>query len=90
MVLLGTGADKDASEDDLRSAREKLIAGSAEILGDLEKEMEGGKSMTVPNTLMEEIHDPKHIYGPLGHYEKLQRIKRRYDPENRFKGWIKP
>ncbi len=84
MVLLGTGAAKDASEDELRQAREKIIAGPKEILG----EEEGSKVAIVPNGIFPEIHDLRQVFGE--HYERLCEIKRRYDPENRLKGHFKP
>ena len=84
MVLLGTGAAQGASEDELRQAREKIIAGPKEILG----EEEGEKVGIVPNGIQPEFHDVKRIYGE--HYERLVGIKRRYDPENRLKGHFKP
>ena len=84
MVLLGTGAAKDASKDELRQAREKIIAGPKEILGEEEGEMVG----VVPNGIQPEFHDVKQIYGE--HYGRLCEIKRRYDPGNRLKGHFKP
>ena len=83
MVLLGTGAAKDAGEEELRMAREKLIAGPKEILGE-----EGAREVGIVPNAIEEFHDVKKIYG--GNWERLCGIKRRYDPGNRLKGHFKP
>ena len=84
MVLLGTGAAKDASEEELRQAREKIMAGPSEILG----HEEGEKIGIVPNAVHPEVHDVKRIFGE--HYDRLCEIKRRYDPGNRLKGHFQP
>jgi hypothetical protein len=84
MVLIGGGCDPDAPKTDRDTAKDLVKEdGPQMILGP-----EGAKTMMpIPNAL-EDFHDKKLIYG--GHYEKLRDIKKKYDPEDRMGGWIRP
>ena len=81
MVLLGAGCATGAGREELELAKRYVLEGPERILG------KGAEPDIIPNAV-EEFHDVKKIYG--SHYEKLREIKRRYDPEDRVRGAIKP
>jgi hypothetical protein len=84
MLLIGAGCAPGAPEEEHETAK-KLVKddGPQLILG----AEEAKKMVPIPNAI-EPFHDMKTIYGD--HYEKLREVKRRYDPEDRMGGWIRP
>ena len=81
VILLGTGADNDASPEVRELAQKLLLEGPGMILN---KE-NAVKSNVVPNGI-EHFHDMREVYG--AHYGRLQKIKRKYDPKNKLPGPI--
>ena len=84
MVLIGAGCKPGAGKE-ANAAAKRLVKddGPRGILG-VEK---AEKMVPVPNAL-ESFHDMKVVYGP--HYERLREVKRKYDPNDRMGGWIRP
>ena len=81
VLLLGTGTAKDAPAEELELAEKLLREGPDMILG---KDV---KHNVVPNGI-EHFHNMRDVYGD--NYEKLQKIKRVYDPNNKLRGPISP
>lgn len=85
MLLIGAGCKQDAPASEYEEARRQIQDVAPEkILGSKQavKEM-----IPIPNA-MEKFHDHQRIYGE--HWQKLREVKRKYDPENRLRGWIPP
>lgn len=82
MLLIGAGCAPEAGKEENAKARELVEVDGPKILGEASKDY-----MPIPNAL-EEFHDMKRVYG--GHYDTLREVKRRYDPQDRMGGWIRP
>jgi hypothetical protein len=84
MLLLGAGCAPSAPTAEAELANEKVQSAAEEIFG------EKGRDVGIVPNAMEGWNDAEAMYGPLGHLERLREVKRRYDPDDRVKGWIKP
>ncbi|RAK75311.1 FAD-binding oxidoreductase [Aspergillus fijiensis CBS 313.89] len=79
ILLLGTGCPADASPAQEKLARDLAIHAPSSVLGD------DAEVYVLPNGL-EDYHDTTEIWGP--HAARLRELRRRYDPQGRFKGAI--
>ncbi|KAL3446955.1 hypothetical protein BJX65DRAFT_278349 [Aspergillus insuetus] len=80
ILLLGPGCPSDAGEDKAKLARDAAIEVPAKVLGD------DAEIHFLPNGY-EEYLDPKKIWGV--HLDRLRELRRRYDPQNRFRAAVK-
>ena len=84
MLLIGAGCAPNAGKDQNAQAKWFIEErGPKLILG----EEVAAKMIPVPNAL-EDFHDMSKTYG--SHYQRLREVKRKYDPNDRLKGWIRP
>ncbi|KAL2861603.1 hypothetical protein BJX68DRAFT_8885 [Aspergillus pseudodeflectus] len=81
ILLLGPGCPADAGPDKERLVRELAIELPSKVLG------KDAQTNYLPNGY-EEYLDPKLFWG--AHVDKLQALRKKYDPRDKFKGAIKP
>ncbi|KAL5335049.1 FAD-binding domain-containing protein [Aspergillus crustosus] len=79
ILLVGTGCPADAGADEETLARDLAIQAPSKVLAD-------DTEFSVLPSGLESYHDTTKIWGP--HFAKLQDLRRRYDPQGRFKGAI--
>lgn len=82
MLLIGAGCNPGSPKEDFETAKAFVKDDGPQILGTDAKNM-----MPIPNAL-ESFHNMEKVYG--SNYEKLKEVKRKYDPEDRMGGWIRP
>ncbi|KAL2834698.1 FAD binding domain-containing protein [Aspergillus pseudoustus] len=80
LLLLGPGCPSDAGPDKEKLVRELAINAPSRVLGD------DAELHFMPNGY-EEYLDPAKIWGV--HFDKLRELRRKYDPQGRFKAPIK-
>ncbi|KAK5703397.1 hypothetical protein LTS12_028335, partial [Elasticomyces elasticus] len=79
ILLLGPGCPFNAGEETENFARDVAIKAPSKIVGDTQD------VHVIPN-LVEDFHDLKEIWG--AHFDRLQGLRRVYDPRNKLKGAI--
>lgn len=81
LIIINGPKDSSAEQDNL--TKQLLIDAPKQILGDRANE-----GQVNPAGLELDYHDPKRTYGQ--HYEKLIKLRKLYDPKQRFKGLVNP
>lgn len=82
LLLIIMNAPKDSSAEHERIIQDLLLEAPAKILG------EKAKDARVNPAGLEGYHDPKATYGQ--HFDKLAELRKKYDPNRRFKGLVNP
>ncbi|KAH7009157.1 hypothetical protein B0J12DRAFT_752280 [Macrophomina phaseolina] len=83
LLLIVASAPKDSPAEQENTIRNLLMDAPKQILGNRAKE-----AQVNPAGLEPDYHDPKATYGQ--HYKKLVNLRKKYDPERRFKGLVNP